>query len=78
MASGSVLIVDLEDPYIDIQVVDYEPGKGQLELTLVLDVVGAHGYRNVTQLEDALGAALSGVDDVSCGDVRLSAQDWRP
>ena len=65
MPSPAKLIVYLEDPHIYVKVVSDEPSERLLELLALVDVVRTDRNRNVTLLEDALGARLS------CQDVCL-------
>ena len=54
MASRTILIINFENPGIDVEVVDDQASECQFELILIGDVIGAHGNRNVADLEDSL------------------------
>ena len=69
------LIIHLEEPHIHVEVVCDQTGQSQFEFRLLCDVVGAHRNRDVTQLENALGPTLGGVQNAVSSLVRLPAQD---
>ena len=73
MTSPLELIIHLEQPHIHVEVVCDQTGQSQLEFSLFRDVVGTHWYRDVAQLENALGPTLGGVQDIVRCLVRLSA-----
>jgi hypothetical protein len=54
--SPAKLIVYLEDPHIYVKVVSDEPCERLLEFLALVDVIRTDRNRNVTLLEDALGA----------------------
>ena len=56
MTSGAKFIIDLEDPVIDIEIVDDKSGERKLKLILVRDVVCTHGDGNIANLEYTLSA----------------------
>merc|ERR1719469_427302 len=64
MASRSELVINLKDPYIDVEIIDNQSSKSNLELVSILDIVGRHRDRNVTELENSLCTALGRVDDI--------------
>jgi len=73
MTSCSKLIIYLKDPDVHIKILDDKPCQSQFKFTLILDVVGAHWYWYVTHLEDAFCSTLCRINDISSGQVRLSA-----
>ena len=75
VSSGAKLIVYLENPNVDIKVVDNQARQGQLEFELLLNIVRTHRDRNVADLEDSLGSTLRRVDDVASLDVRFTTED---
>lgn len=58
MSPTTKLIVNFEDPHIDVKVVRDEPGKRLFKLLALVDVVRADRDGYVALLKDALGARL--------------------
>ena len=77
MASRTILIINFENPGIDVEVVDDQASECQFELILIGDVIGAHGNRNVADLEDSLSTRLSCVDNIACCQIWFTAHNRR-
>ncbi len=58
MSAGVELIIDFEDPALNVGVARDEASKRRVELLLRVDVVGCKGSRYVSLLEDAFSSAL--------------------
>ena len=58
MASTIKLVIDLEDPCGDIQVLSYELGQTVDELLFIVYIYLANRGRHVSQLEDLLRSRL--------------------
>ena len=59
VAAAVELVVDLEDPGVDVEVVRDEARETGLELVAIINVVGGDGRGDVGLLKNALGSGLS-------------------
>jgi hypothetical protein len=60
MASCPKLVINLEKPDVNVQVVGNQPCQRLLEFLFIIDIISGNGDWDVTLLEDALCSRFSG------------------
>ena len=73
MSPAVELVVNLENPCGDIQILGNELRQGVYKLLFIIDIDAAYWSRDIGQLEDLLRTGFGGVQ-VLFG--RFSAKDW--